>query len=176
MADADLTSIGLPRARADTLRALSRAVAGGSLRLDSSQGLGDAISRLCTVPGIGEWTAQYVAMRAFGEPDAFPASDLGLRRALATNGALPSEAEVQREAEEWRPWRAYAAMYLWTAGTGRERQEDRMKIEYGQVESPVGTIEVAASDGRLSRSGSGTATARFGCWRTASQHRARRAP
>ena len=115
LADADLTSIGLPRARADTLRALSRAVAGGSLQLDSPQGLDDAISRLCAVPGIGEWTAQYVAMRAFGEPDAFPASDLGLRRALTANGALPSEAEVQREAEEWRPWRAYAAMYLWTA-------------------------------------------------------------
>jgi AraC family transcriptional regulator of adaptative response / DNA-3-methyladenine glycosylase II len=121
LAGADLASIGLPGARAETLRALSRAVADGSLVLASPQGLDDAVARLRAVPGIGDWTAHYITMRAFGEPDAFPASDLGLRRALATNGALPTEAQIVREAEAWRPWRAYAAMYLWTL-TG-ERQE-----------------------------------------------------
>jgi len=68
---------------------------------------------LCSVPGIGEWTAHYIAMRAFGEPDAFPASDLGLRKALAGEKAPLSAAEVASLAEAWRPWRAYAAMALW---------------------------------------------------------------
>ena len=66
------------------------------------------------MPGIGEWTAQYIAMRALREPDAFPASDLGLRRALGARGALASVAEVQQRAQAWRPWRAYAAVHLWT--------------------------------------------------------------
>jgi AraC family transcriptional regulator of adaptative response / DNA-3-methyladenine glycosylase II len=115
LAGADLATIGLPRARADALSALSRAVAGDPLLLDSSQGLDDAVARLRAIPGIGEWTAQYVAMRALGEPDAFPAADLGLRRAFAPDGAPLPEAALKREAEAWRPWRAYAAMYLWTA-------------------------------------------------------------
>ena len=75
------------------------------------------LQRLCEIPGIGKWTAQYVAMRALGEPDAFPSSDLGLLRALS----LSSVRELEGRAEAWRPWRAYAAMYLWTAGGFRDR-------------------------------------------------------
>lgn len=113
LADADLAPIGLPRARAATIRALAAAVASGALALDSAQGLDEVAARLCTIPGLGPWTAHYIAMRALGEPDAFPASDLGLRRALG-NGAGPlSEPALSRLAETWRPWRAYAAMYLW---------------------------------------------------------------
>jgi len=67
------------------------------------------LARLCEIPGIGKWTAQYVAMRALGEPDAFPSSDLGLFRALA----LENSRELEKRTETWRPWRAYAAMYLW---------------------------------------------------------------
>jgi len=115
LAEADLGAIGLPRARAATLRALARGVASGSLVLDAPHGVTDAVTRLCAIPGVGEWTAHYIAMRAFGEPDAFPASDLGLRRALG-NGAGPlSATALTRLAEAWRPWRAYAAMYLWNA-------------------------------------------------------------
>src|SRR5256886_943889 len=88
LADADLASIGLPRARAATIRGLARGVARGEIALDASRGLEDAVARLAAVPGIGAWTAHYIAMRAFGEPDAFPAADLGLRRALG-NGAGP---------------------------------------------------------------------------------------
>jgi AraC family transcriptional regulator of adaptative response / DNA-3-methyladenine glycosylase II len=75
------------------------------------------VRTLCELPGIGEWTAQYVAMRALREPDAFPAGDLGLRRALRSrNGAGPmAEKALALRAEAWRPWRAYAAVLLWTA-------------------------------------------------------------
>jgi AraC family transcriptional regulator of adaptative response / DNA-3-methyladenine glycosylase II len=117
LAQAKLEGIGLTRARADTLSRLARSVASGELRLDSTRGLEDAVSRLAAIPGIGEWTAQYIAMRAFGEPDAFPVGDLGLRRALADGGSLPTTAELARRAEAWRPWRAYAAIHLWTSET-----------------------------------------------------------
>ncbi len=118
LADADLAAIGLPRARAATIRALAAAVARGDLVLEASRGLEDAVARLVAIPGIGTWTAQYVAMRALGEPDAFPAGDLGLRRALA-NGAGPlPPARVAELAEAWRPWRAYAALHLWTGLAG----------------------------------------------------------
>src|SRR5882672_54490 len=69
------------------------------------------MERFRALPGIGEWTAQYVAMRALGEPDAIPAADLGLLRA---SGAA-SPRQLEQRAEQWRPWRAYAAMYLWSA-------------------------------------------------------------
>ena len=101
-----------------TIRALAAAVARGDLVLEASRGLEDAVARLVAIPGIGTWTAQYVAMRALGEPDAFPAGDLGLRRALA-NGAGPlPPARVAELAEAWRPWRAYAALHLWTGLAG----------------------------------------------------------
>ncbi len=117
LADADLSRIGLPRTRAASIRALASAVAGGDVVLEASQGLDDAIARLCAIPGLGPWTAHYIAMRALGEPDAFPSGDLGLRRAVG-NGAGPLPANQLAElAEAWRPWRAYAAMYLWAGGS-----------------------------------------------------------
>src|SRR2546428_315226 len=77
------------------------------------------LARLCEIPGIGKWTAQYVAMRALGEPDAFPSGDLGLLRALK----LRSSRELEQRAEALRPWRAYAAMYLWSiAGKSKARE------------------------------------------------------
>ena len=113
LATADVARIGMPRARADAIRALAEAVESGILSLESSSGLDAAVEELTRLPGIGEWTAHYIAMRAMGEPDAFPSSDLGLRRALARRGKRPSPAEVTKRAEAWRPWRAYAAMRLW---------------------------------------------------------------
>ena len=68
---------------------------------------------MTTIPGIGEWTANYVAMRALGEPDAFPASDLGIVKALQEGDTRPTAKQVAARAEAWRPWRAYAAIYLW---------------------------------------------------------------
>jgi AraC family transcriptional regulator of adaptative response / DNA-3-methyladenine glycosylase II len=111
----NLQVIGLTKARAETIRGLASAVARGRLRLDSPLGLDDAVQRLSALSGIGEWTAQYVALRAFGEPDAFPAGDLGLRRALADDAGMPSTPLLSRMAESWRPWRGYAAVHLWTS-------------------------------------------------------------
>ncbi len=110
LADADLARIGMPRARAETIRALARCVRDGQIRFEGIVDTEAFLSRLCEIPGIGKWTAQYVAMRALGEPDAFPSGDLGLLRALN----LESPRELERRAEAWRPWRAYAAMYLWS--------------------------------------------------------------
>jgi AraC family transcriptional regulator of adaptative response / DNA-3-methyladenine glycosylase II len=113
LASADAAEIGMPRARSAAIGSLARAVADGSLELDASNGLDDAVARIRELPGVGEWTAQYIAMRALREPDAFPASDLGVRKALAENGALPTPARLIERAEAWRPWRAYATMHLW---------------------------------------------------------------
>jgi AraC family transcriptional regulator, regulatory protein of adaptative response / DNA-3-methyladenine glycosylase II len=113
LAEADLGPIGATRAQARSVRALAAAVAAGELAIEAPTGLDELVERLRRLPGIGPWTAQYVAMRACGEPDAFPAGDLGLRRA-AGNGRPLSARELSRRAEAWRPWRAYAAMYLWT--------------------------------------------------------------
>jgi len=123
IAQADLSSIGLPRARAAALRNVAMAVADGRLVFDAALGLDDAVARLCAIDGFGPWTAHYVAMRALAEPDAFPETDLGLRRALGSNGELASVACVREAAEAWRPWRSYAAIYLWTGLTASPRAE-----------------------------------------------------
>ena len=113
--NADLTGVGLTRSRLGTLKALAHAILEGEIDL---HGTSDAISaQLAEVPGIGEWTAQYVALRALGEPDAFPASDLVLRRVASNGGAPLSPEALALRAEAWRPWRAYAAIHLWRAAT-----------------------------------------------------------
>ncbi len=121
LAEADLSSIGLPKSRARTIRLLAVAVRDGVISFNGIVHSEPLLARLCEVPGIGPWTAQYIAMRALGEPDAFPSGDLGLLRALD----VASSGELERRAEAWRPWRAYAAMYLWTtghqAGTSKSR-------------------------------------------------------
>ena len=112
LADANLGRIGLTRARAASLNALARAVADGSLDFDRLGDLEHAVRTLVELPGIGEWTAHYIAMRALGEPDAFPAGDLGLLRAMGSGGRAARD--LERASEAWRPWRAYAVMALWT--------------------------------------------------------------
>jgi AraC family transcriptional regulator of adaptative response / DNA-3-methyladenine glycosylase II len=109
----DVACIGLPEKRAETVRALAGAVADGRISFDARADLNEFQTRICELPGIGSWTAQYIAMRALGDPDAFPAGDLVLLR----NSGFTTSAELARRAEAWRPWRAYAAMYLWR-GTG----------------------------------------------------------
>ena len=115
LADAKIASIGLPKARAKTIRALARAVCNGRICFEGMADSDAFLNRLCEIPGIGKWTAQYVAMRALAEPDAFPIGDLGLLRATG----LSSSSELESRAENWRPWRAYAAMYLWKMGGQR---------------------------------------------------------
>jgi len=111
-----LSKVGMPSKRAEAIRQFARAVHRGDVVLSSSAGLEATVEKLISLPGIGPWTAHYIAMRALGEPDAFPSSDLILRRAAASRtGQTVSEAELLERAEAWRPWCAYAALYLWTA-------------------------------------------------------------
>ncbi len=113
LASADLTKIGLTRSRGAALSALGAAMAADPDLLRPSETLDETLAKLVALPGVGPWTAQYIAMRALREPDAFPASDLGLLRAMATSAGRPVPAALLRRAEAWRPWRAYAAMRLW---------------------------------------------------------------
>lgn len=109
LAAADLSGIGLTGKRMATLQALANALVAGELNLQVGQELDGFVARLCALPGIGDWTAHYIAMRALSEPDAFPAADLGLMKALG----LTKPKDIRQRAEHWRPWRAYAAIHLW---------------------------------------------------------------
>jgi AraC family transcriptional regulator of adaptative response / DNA-3-methyladenine glycosylase II len=112
LADADLSGLGLTSGRQVTLRALAAACAAGRLNLDAGADPEQTAARLTELPGVGPWTAAYILMRAVGDPDAFPGTDLGLRRAMQRIGGEAGPPE------RWRPWRAYAALHLWTALPG----------------------------------------------------------
>ncbi len=116
---ARLETIGVVRSRAQAIRNLARAVLGGSVRFDATQPLTDFRAALTAVPGIGDWTAEYVAMRALKDPDAFPAADLGLLRAFDdVSGRRLRPRELAARAQDWRPWRAYAALLIWNSDSG----------------------------------------------------------
>jgi AraC family transcriptional regulator of adaptative response / DNA-3-methyladenine glycosylase II len=120
VAAARLDGLGLTRSRAATLQALASAVLEG--RIDFGKDPVEVAAALAAVPGIGSWTAQYVALRALGEPDAMPSGDLVLRR-VAASGIRPlSTRELEARAREWQPWRGYAVMHLWHAAAGERRQ------------------------------------------------------
>jgi AraC family transcriptional regulator of adaptative response / DNA-3-methyladenine glycosylase II len=107
----ELAAIGVPARRAATLRDLARAIARGALVFGAAVEPAQAAAAIAELPGVGPWTAQYLAMRAFGWPDAFPEGDLGLRKAL---GGI-SGRQARAAAEPWRPWRAYGATHLWAS-------------------------------------------------------------
>lgn len=115
---ARLERLGIIRSRAQSIRDLARAVSSGSLSFDGSQDVGEFCAALRSIRGIGDWTAQYVAMRALKDPDAFPASDLGLLRAFDGEGGRLTPAALQERSEGWRPWRAYAALLIWSSDNG----------------------------------------------------------
>jgi AraC family transcriptional regulator, regulatory protein of adaptative response / DNA-3-methyladenine glycosylase II len=124
LAEADLGRIGMPRSRAATIRAFAKAVCHGQVSFEGIIATDEFLARLCEIPGIGKWTAQYIAMRALGEPDAFPSGDLGLLRALG----LENPRNLERRAEAWRPWRAYATMYLWHNGAHRRASANSVSL------------------------------------------------
>ncbi len=113
IADANLAGIGMPGRRVQSLQHFAGQVASGALRLDLHDGSEALIERLCALPGIGPWTAEYIALRALGAADAFPASDLGLLKAPLWGAGGIDARQLGARAEAWRPWRAYAAAHLW---------------------------------------------------------------
>jgi AraC family transcriptional regulator, regulatory protein of adaptative response / DNA-3-methyladenine glycosylase II len=115
IAAADLDAIGMPATRRRTLSGIADRLAGGTLVLDAGADRDEVSRQLLDIPGIGPWTASYIALRALRDPDAFPAGDLGLRRAAAGLGLSDDERGLEARAERWRPWRTYAAHYLWAA-------------------------------------------------------------
>ncbi len=107
-------AFGMPAARRRTLRALSEAVATGMLHLDPGADRAETYARLLEIPGIGPWTAQYVAMRALGDPDVLLAGDLGVRRGAAALGLSDDSTALSEHARQmWAPWRSYATIRLW---------------------------------------------------------------
>src|SRR5262249_39330957 len=130
IAELDHSALPMPRQRAAALVALARAASEDPRMFHIGRSPDDVLAELRAVPGIGEWTAQYIAMRALREPDAFPSADAALLRAMAdADGRRPSPRALFERAERWRPWRAYAAQHLWLAaadapgegGVGRRR-------------------------------------------------------
>lgn len=119
LVEADLSQAGIRGRDGEVIRSLARSVCEKRLTFEASTTLEGTVATVLNTQGVEEQVAHYVAMRAFAEPDAFPSDDVGLRRNLSFDGSPVAQAEVLRIAESWRPWRAYAAMYLWAAGSGQ---------------------------------------------------------
>lgn len=115
VAASDLAFLGMPEARKRTIRSLAEAVVDNPAFFDPAQPLETAVEQMRSVPGIGEWTAHYIAMRALRQPDAFPAKDAGILRAFSKQGLTLNEKKMLKRSEAWRPWRAYATLHLWSS-------------------------------------------------------------
>ena len=125
LAKADFARLGMPRARASALSALARAAVDQPRLFDATRSPDDALATLRALPGIGDWTAHYIALRALRDPDAFPAADVGILRGASEGGVRPTPAALVERAEAWRPWRAYAAQHLWCADAPEDAAERR---------------------------------------------------
>jgi AraC family transcriptional regulator of adaptative response / DNA-3-methyladenine glycosylase II len=146
LADANLGAIDLNPTCADTIKRLARAVCDGKINFEGVVDSEAFLRQLGEIPGISESTAQYVAMRAPGQPDAFPSTDLGLQCALK----LRNQHDIERRAEGWRPWRAYAAMYLWRFGAQERVNRENRALSFVRRNSQVDTQRVVAqSSGAL---------------------------
>lgn len=116
---ADLSNMGMPGARVRTLQSVAAAFTEDPALFHKRASVEETVARLRQIKGVGEWTAQYIALRACREPDAFPAADVGILRGLADTGGRPTLAAVLERAEKWRPYRAYAAHHIWAHDEAR---------------------------------------------------------
>jgi AraC family transcriptional regulator, regulatory protein of adaptative response / DNA-3-methyladenine glycosylase II len=134
LAEADPAELPFPRKRGEALRSLALLVQTDEVHFDAGADAQAALTRLLDIPGVGPWTASYVAMRALGDPDAFLAGDVGIRHALEAMGRRADGVEV---AEAWRPWRSYAVMHLWASVSGEPggalRVDDAHELAEGDV-------------------------------------------
>jgi AraC family transcriptional regulator of adaptative response / DNA-3-methyladenine glycosylase II len=117
LAAADLSDVGLTGRRAATIRAVAAAVADGRLDLSATADSATTIAAMRTIPGIGPWTSGYVALRVFGDRDAFPPDDAAVRAAFRRLGLASDAASIAARADKWRPWRAHALAHLWSIGS-----------------------------------------------------------
>jgi AraC family transcriptional regulator of adaptative response / DNA-3-methyladenine glycosylase II len=117
------SDLPMPEGRARALLRITELLAAGTIVLDPGADRDEVSARLLDVPGIGPWTVAYVRMRALGDPDAFMASDLGVRRALEKVGLPGGERSAMARAESWRPYRAYALQYLWSGLPAQPNKE-----------------------------------------------------
>ncbi len=141
LADGDLDGLGLIGTRVQTIRAIARALREGHIGLRSEQTLEDFVAEWTALPGIGPWTAQYIALRALGHPDAFPAEDLVLQKTLPGDGSRLTARALRAHAQAWRPWRGYAVLHLWR--------------EAAQASPPPAAQDTPARPAATSRRGSG---------------------
>jgi AraC family transcriptional regulator, regulatory protein of adaptative response / DNA-3-methyladenine glycosylase II len=124
-----LADLGIPIARNAALLCIAAAAAKDAHLFDPRRDLDEAVAHMRKLPGIGEWTAQYIAMRALGESDAFLAADVAVQRKLAVRGRRPTTPELLARAEHWRPWRAYAVLHLWMADADIPKIKSRIPKE-----------------------------------------------
>jgi AraC family transcriptional regulator of adaptative response / DNA-3-methyladenine glycosylase II len=151
IAQANLSMLGMPRARIQALQSLAQAHVDDPALFSIRRDLDAAIEQLCALRGIGEWTAQYIAMRELRESDAFPVGDVALLRALANlTGTRVTPQEMLKQAERWRPWRAYAALHLWASLAGTPVQAPKIPA----------TGRMAAKSAARTRKSSGAANDR----------------
>jgi AraC family transcriptional regulator of adaptative response / DNA-3-methyladenine glycosylase II len=130
----DIAALGMPRSRGAALEGLARAVVEDPTIFTPRADLESAIAALRALPGVGEWTAQYIALRELREPDAFPQADIGLLRGMAdAEGHRPTPAGLLERAEAWRPWRAYAAQHLWAADVVQSDKSQSDKSQAGKI-------------------------------------------
>lgn len=129
LAQADLREIGLTTTRAATISAMAQALLDGRVDFSAGQSLDAFVARWVALPGIGAWTAHYIAMRALGDPDAFPAADLILRREAAPDTTPLGTKALTERADAWRPWRAYAVIHLWRGASETSPPPRKRKAE-----------------------------------------------
>jgi AraC family transcriptional regulator of adaptative response / DNA-3-methyladenine glycosylase II len=150
MAYADLQRLGLTNGRIKALQALAHAVAEEGLVLDRTADREQTVARLLQLPGVGPWTASYIAMRALGDPDAFPVADLGLRRAFTQQEVGADPPSIERHAEAWSPWRAYAAHHLWASLSSSPPVKPDRRTRLSRVETSMITNTVPSKNGKMS--------------------------
>ncbi|WP_040351874.1 AlkA N-terminal domain-containing protein [Blastopirellula marina] len=127
---AKIEKLGMPRARAAAITNLAARCHADPLLLESVGRMESAAEELGAFPGIGPWTAQYIAMRVLRESDAFLAADVALQRAMAIDGVRPTAKQLLAHAENWRPWRAYAVMHLWTSDSTNTKAKQDKEISH----------------------------------------------
>ena len=111
----ELGALGLTRQKQAAIQGLARLLHSGQLRLEPGADVGVTLATLQSLPGVGDWTAQYIAMRALGWPDALPATDVALHRALGLQGQARAAQATLAEAQAWQPWRSYGVIRAWAS-------------------------------------------------------------